>query len=128
MTGAGVPAGAKIPVKVLGFVALHAELVERRHVRQERRARCASEMASGLDAALRVMWPIEAVSWSIIDSTWLPSRSVSAGPLPLYGTCSSFRSAMRISSSIARWFDEPLPAEAMLTPPGLFFASATNSA
>ena len=29
------------------------------------------------------MWPMEAVSWSIMASTWLPSRSVIAGPLPL---------------------------------------------
>ena len=74
-----------------------------------------------------LIWPIDAVSWSIIDSTWLPIRSVRAGPLPLYGTCSSFRLACRISSSIARWFDEPLPAEAMLTRPGLDWASEKYS-
>jgi len=39
-------------------------------------------IASGLMRPSR-MWPIDAVSWSIMLSTWLPSRSVIAGPLPL---------------------------------------------
>src|SRR5438105_4774055 len=43
------------------------------------------------------------------------------------GTCSSFRFAWRMRSSIARWFDEPLPADAMLIRPGLDRASEKYS-
>jgi hypothetical protein len=53
------------------------------------------EMAMALMRPSR-MWPIDAVSWSIMHSTWLPSRSVIAGPLPLYGMCSTLTPAMRM--------------------------------
>src|SRR5207247_10655633 len=76
------------------LIALDAELIQGRHSGQQRRA---LEMAKALMRP-SLIWPIDAVSWSIIDSTWLPIRSVRAGPLPLYGTCSSFRLACRISS------------------------------
>ena len=39
----------------------------------------------------------------------------------------SLRFAWRISSSSARWFEEPLPAEATDRPPFLVLESSTNS-
>ena len=61
-------------------------------------------------------------------STWLPSSSDSAGPLPLYGTCSTLMPAMLANSSIAKWLVVPAPAEAIVSLPGRAFAAATTPA
>ena len=55
-------------------------------------------------------------------------RSVTAGPLPLYGTCSMSTLAIDANSSPARWIDVPLPAEAKVTLPGSALACAITSA
>ena len=40
---------------------------------------------------------------------WPPSKSVSAGPDPLYGTCVICVPAIRSKSSVARWVSPPTP-------------------
>ena len=55
-------------------------------------------------------------------------RSVTAGPLPLYGTCSMSTLAIEANSSPARWIEVPLPAEANVTLPGWALAWAITSA
>ncbi|CFP59158.1 Uncharacterised protein [Bordetella pertussis] len=42
---------------------------------------------------------------------WLPSTSLSAGPQPLYGTCTICVLALTLSSSPARCCGVPLPHE-----------------
>src|SRR6185503_2154372 len=54
-------------------------------------------------------------------------RSISAGPLPLYGTCSIFTPVIMLKSSADMWIEVPLPEEAKLIWPGLDLASAMNS-
>lgn len=54
-------------------------------------------------------------------------RSVSAGPLPLYGTCVSFTWVTTWNSSPVRWVLLPVPADAISTLPGFALASAMNS-
>ncbi|MNT49885.1 hypothetical protein D3C72_1867630 [compost metagenome] len=48
-----------------------------------------------------------------------PVRSVSAGPLPLYGKWTMKVLVCVLNSSPARWIDVPLPLEAMFSLPGL---------
>jgi hypothetical protein len=57
-------------------------------------------------------------------STWAPSRSLMAGPPPLYGMCRPSVPLCCQNSSADRWSDEPLPEEAKLTLPGVFFRPA----
>ena len=47
-----------------------------------------------------------------IISTWPPMVSVSAGELPLYGTCTMFTPAISLKSSPAIWFELPRPDDA----------------
>src|SRR5205085_8594180 len=61
-------------------------------------------------------------------STWPPSRSLMAGPPPLYGTCRPSVCVCCQNSSAERWSEEPLPEEAKLTLPGVFFRCASSSA
>ena len=49
---------------------------------------------------------------SIMIGTWPAITSISAGPLPLYGTCSMSMPAARLKSSMPRWDGEPLPIDA----------------
>ncbi|MNR42046.1 hypothetical protein D3C85_1605180 [compost metagenome] len=48
---------------------------------------------------------------SNIRPIWLPSRSFTAGALPLYGMCWICRPVMELNSSPDRCIDEPLPDE-----------------
>ena len=64
---------------------------------------------------------------SIIRGTCPPSRSLVAGGLPLYGTCTISTPAMILNSSPERWEPVPLPAVAKLSVPGRALASAINS-
>ncbi|MNT95462.1 hypothetical protein D3C72_2373440 [compost metagenome] len=48
-----------------------------------------------------------------------PARSVSAGPLPLYGKWTMKVRVCVLNNSPARWIEVPLPLEAMLILPGL---------
>ena len=54
--------------------------------------------------------------------TWPPSRSVSAGTEPRYGTCTMSTPAIILNSSPATWRRFRLPADAMLILPGLALA------
>src|SRR5512134_2189295 len=56
-----------------------------------------------------------------------PSRSLTAGALPLYGTCVRSTFAIVLNSSHERWIDVPLPDEPQVTLPGLAFAYAIIS-
>src|SRR5262249_3814481 len=51
--------------------------------------------------------------------TWPARRSVSAGVVPRYGTWIMSIPVMNLNSSPATWCTDPMPAEAMLTLPGL---------
>ena len=61
-------------------------------------------------------------------STWPPSRSLIAGPPPLYGMCSPLLPVCSQNSSAVRWSDEPLPDDANDTFSGVFFCAAITSA
>src|SRR5215831_12701568 len=56
-----------------------------------------------------------------------PSRSISAGPAPRYGTCTRLTPVIILNSSPAIWFPEPMPADAILILPGLALAWVMNS-
>ncbi|CFW13724.1 Uncharacterised protein [Bordetella pertussis] len=56
---------------------------------------------------------------SNMNCTWPPIRSVTAGALPLYGTCSTSIPARCLNSSPAMWIEVPLPDEAKASLPGL---------
>ncbi|MNX86440.1 hypothetical protein D3C86_1183240 [compost metagenome] len=58
---------------------------------------------------------------------WPPTRSISAGPEPRYGTCTIDTPAVVLKSSAARWLDVPWPLEANEYFSGSFFSRATNS-
>jgi hypothetical protein len=60
--------------------------------------------------------------------TWPPITSVSAGGLPLYGTCCISTPAMPLNSSPERCCDVPLPLEAKFQLPGFAFMSLMSSA
>ena len=47
-----------------------------------------------------------------MSCTWPPSRSVTAGVLPLYGTWTILTSAISANSSPDRWGEVPMPDEA----------------
>ena len=57
-----------------------------------------------------------------MSCTWPPSRSCSAGALPLYGTCVICTPAITLKSSPDKWIDVPLPDDAKLSLPGLALA------
>ena len=65
------------------------------------------------------MWPIDDGRLSKSTCTWPPIRSMSAGPAPLYGTCSMSQPVINLNSSPDRCTEVPLPDEAMLILPGL---------
>src|SRR4029453_17843883 len=58
---------------------------------------------------------------SNISCTWPPSRSCSAGALPLYGAGVIWTPAIPLNSSPDRWIDVPGPDDAKLSLPGLAF-------
>src|SRR5207253_9645040 len=60
--------------------------------------------------------------------TWPPTRSVTAGPEPLYGTCVTSMCAALFSISIVRCEALPMDTEAYASLPGCALASFTNSA
>ena len=66
-----------------------------------------------------LMWPTDDGRLSKMTSTWPPIRSVSAGPAPLYGTCSMLQPVIDLNSSPERCTEVPLPDDAMLILPGL---------
>ena len=66
-------------------------------------------------------------SESNISCTWPPIRSVSAGALPLYGTCSMSMPAAILNASPERCCDVALPADANASDGFDDFASATSS-
>ena len=61
---------------------------------------------------------VAAVMVSKLYWIWPPIRSVSSGPLPLYGTCSASTPACSLNISSARCCAEPGPAEPKVTWPG----------
>src|SRR5215472_16345449 len=64
---------------------------------------------------------------SNITCAWPARRSVSAGVVPRYGTWIMSIPVMNLNSSPATCCTDPMPAEAMLTLPGLALAKAMNS-
>jgi hypothetical protein len=74
------------------------------------------------------MYPIDEVRLSNMTSTSPPSMPESAGPLPLYGTCTILTPVIIMNISADMWIDVPLPEDAKLILPGLLFARAMNSA
>jgi hypothetical protein len=63
-----------------------------------------------------------------ISCTWPPSRSATAGVLPLYGTWTHLMPAISAYSSPDRCGAVPMPEEANDSSPGLDLASAVSSA
>ena len=59
--------------------------------------------------------------------TWPPMRSVTAGAVPLYGTCTRSSPKRERNSSPVRCGGVPPPAVAKVYLPGAAFASATKS-
>ncbi len=55
------------------------------------------------------------------------TRSVTAGPPPLYGTCVKSVPVRSLNSSVARCGTLPLPGEPYMIVPGFAFASASSS-
>jgi hypothetical protein len=55
------------------------------------------------------------VVWSHMKSTWLPTRSSMAGPVPSYGTSVSFVSIAAMNSNPHRCEAAPMPALAYVT-------------
>src|SRR5258708_6157741 len=64
---------------------------------------------------------------AISTSTWPPMTSVTAGDIPLYGTCVILICAAPIRSSVAKWLVLPCPDEAKLSLPGSRRARAKSS-
>jgi hypothetical protein len=60
--------------------------------------------------------------------TWPASTSISAGPVPLYGTWAMSMPVLKRNSSPDMCTDWPRPDDANDSLPGLAFASATSSA
>ncbi len=58
------------------------------------------------------MWGSDEGMLSNIMFTCPPSRSVTAGALPLYGMCSMSTPAIDLNSSPERWMLVPLPLDA----------------
>src|SRR5439155_14995997 len=75
-----------------------------------------------------LMWPSDEGRLSKSTCTWPAMRSVSAGPAPLYGTCSILHPVIDMKSSPDMCTDVPLPDEAMLILPGFALQYAMNSA
>src|SRR5262249_48985482 len=73
------------------------------------------------------MCPIDEGRLSNITCTWPGIRSCSAGPAPLYGTCSMSQPVMNLNSSPERCTEVPLPEDAMLILPGFALQYAMNS-
>ena len=67
------------------------------------------------------IWPVVLVVWSHMKSTWPPTRSVSAGPVPWYGTSWSLTPAAFWNSRPHRWDAAPMPALARVTLPAFAF-------
>ena len=65
---------------------------------------------------------------SNIMESWPPSRSASAGALPLYGTWVSCVPVASANSSPERWLPPPTPVEPYEIAPGFALAAATMSA
>ena len=86
----------------------------------------ASERVAVVTASARslpaLMYSIEEDMGANMTCTCPPSRSVSAGAAPRYGTCTMSTPAIILNSSPATWGAVPLPAEAMLSLPGLALA------
>ena len=74
------------------------------------------------------MWLMTALMFWNEASTWPPSRSEIAGAPPLYGTWMPSVPVCDQNSSAVRWSDEPLPDEAKVVLPGVFFNAASRSA
>ena len=69
-----------------------------------------------------LMYAIEEGMEANVTCTCPPSRSVRAGPAPRYGMCTMSTPAIILNSSPAMWLPAPVPADAMLTLPGLALA------
>ena len=88
--------------------------------------RCALLMAIALILPALMCGKAEA-RLSIISVTCPPSRSVIAGPLPLYGMPTMSMPAIDLKNSPVRCCDVPVPGYAQLIVPGAFFAASTSS-
>src|ERR1700758_1468935 len=64
---------------------------------------------------------------SNISCTLPASRSVMAGAVPLYGTCTSLVPAIALNNSPLRWLMPPAPDEPKFSEPGFFLSSAISS-
>ena len=86
----------------------------------------ASERVAVVTASARtlpaLMVSIDSGKGLNITCTWPPSRSVSAGAPPRYGTCSMSMPVIILNSSPPTWDALPVPPDAMLTLPGLALA------
>ena len=57
-----------------------------------------------------LIWPVVLVVWSHMKSTWPPTMSVSAGPVPSYGTSCSLTPMAFWNSRPHRCDAAPMPA------------------
>ena len=91
--------------------AVDALLGDRRHVRRARCCACRSSTAIGAQLARLHVLP-GCRHRHEQDSTWPPSASVTAGPPPLYGTCTMSTPVFSLNSSPAMCDGEPMPTDA----------------
>ncbi|MNC84601.1 hypothetical protein D3C83_01590 [compost metagenome] len=92
--------------------------------RSRRRAAAVTPSARSLSARMCGM-PVETGAKNTEVSPEV--AAVSAGPPPLYDTCSIFTLTRPLKYSAARCVPLPVPAEEKLIAPGRAFASATSS-
>ena len=64
---------------------------------------------------------------SNIMCTWPPSRSATAGPLPLYGMCRMSVLVICVNIAPDMWMLVPLPLEAYVHLPGSFLTRSITS-
>src|SRR5436190_22569175 len=72
-------------------------------------------------------WPVAVATPVKTMSTRPPSRSVTAGALPRYGTCSMSMPARSFRNSPAMWVMVPRPVLPKVSLPGRDLARSTNS-
>ena len=67
-------------------------------------------------------YPIDDGMDSNVTCTCPAIRSLSEGEAPRYGTCTMLRPVIILNNSPATWGADPMPADDMLTLPGLALA------
>ena len=125
ITGRGVRAGASIPYQVATSKPL-SPCSSRLGISGAAAERFAVVTPSARIRPLRTCGIMVAIGSKII-CTRPASRSGTATPVPLYGTCNMSIPVMRLNNSPERCPVLPVPADAKVSWPGLALASATSS-